>query len=227
MDVKFVNILSHELRSPLTTVQTSAEILDLLLNSDTMDTGVMKKHARRIMDEVADMAHLLEKVLMMSRMENSQTGFSPTIADPVSFLEEVLDTPFIRGRHHEKVDLDVKGEPRPALIDPFMLTHIVNGLVDNAFKYSRNNAQKLPPRLRISFEPTFWRVMVRDTGIGIKNGDKKNLFRSFSRGSNVGHIQGTGLGLEIIRYFVRCHKGAIQLKSLEEKGTVVVVDLPY
>lgn len=227
MDVKFVNILSHELRSPLTTVQTSAEILDYLLNSDIMDTGIMKKHARRIMDEVADMALLLEKVVAMSRMENSQTGFSPTIADPVSFLEEMLDRPFLHGRHAEKAIFSVKGEPRPALIDPFMLTHIVNGLIDNAFKYSRNHISYSTPKLRLSFQPSHWRILVSDTGIGITQADKNNLFRSFSRGSNVGHIQGTGLGLEIIRYFVRCHKGIIHIKSLEGKGTVVVVDLPY
>lgn len=227
MDVKFVNILSHELRSPLTTVQTSAEILDHLLNADIMDTGIMKKHARRIIDEVTDMAQLLEKVLVMSRMENSQTGFSPTIADPISFLEEVLDRPFVHGRHAEKAVFAIKGEPRPALIDPFMLTHIVNGLIDNAFKYSRNHANYTTPKLRLSFEPSHWRIMVLDTGIGIKSADKQHLFRSFSRGSNVGLIQGTGLGLEIIKYFVRCHKGTIQLKSLEGKGTVVVVDLPY
>ncbi|BAV08018.1 His Kinase A (phospho-acceptor) domain-containing protein [Filimonas lacunae] len=227
MDVKFVNILSHELRSPLTTVQTSAEILDHLLSSDIVDTSIMKKHARQIMDEVADMAQLLEKVLVMSRLENTQTGFSPTIADPVTFLEEVLDRPFVCGRYSQKVDFGIKGEHRPALIDPFMLTHIVNGLLDNAFKYSRNKENTVAPRLRLSFEASHWRIMVRDTGIGIKSADKTRLFRSFSRGSNVGHIQGTGLGLEIIKYFVRCHKGAIQLKSIEGKGTVVVVDLPY
>ena len=226
MNVKFINILSHELRSPLTTIQTSSEILEQLLNADAVDTDVMKRHTQRIMDEVADMAQLLEKVLLMSRVHSTQSGFNPVISDPALFIGELANRPFVRGKQFEKIEYEVKGTSRNALIDPFMFSHIVNGLIDNAFKYSAR-VESLVPRIRVSFTDAYWRIMVIDNGIGIKKSDKKDLFRSFSRGSNVANIQGTGLGLEIIRYFVRCHKGTIQLKSLEGKGTVVVVDLPY
>ncbi|RXK85659.1 sensor histidine kinase [Filimonas effusa] len=226
MNVKFLNILSHELRSPLTTIQTSSEILEQLANADAVDTDTMKRHTQRIMDEVADMALLLEKVLLMSRAHSTRSGFNPVISDPASLIKELAGRPFVRGKQFEKTAFEIKGTPRQALIDPFMFSHIVNGLVDNAFKYSAR-AESLVPRVRVSFTDAYWRVMVIDNGIGIKKADKKNLFRSFSRGSNVADIQGTGLGLEIIRYFVRCHKGEISLRSLEGKGTVVIVDLPY
>lgn len=226
MNVKFINILSHELRSPLSTIQTSSEILEQMMNADAVDTDVMKRHTQRIMDEVADMASLLEKVLLMSRVKSTGSGFNPVLSDPALFISKLAERPFVRGKQFEHIEYEVKGAPRPALLDPFMFSHIITGLIDNAFKYSAR-AESVVPRIRVSFTDAFWRVMVIDNGIGIKKADKKSLFRSFTRGSNVAGIQGTGLGLEIIRSFVRCHNGTIQLKSLEGKGTVVIVDLPY
>ena len=108
--------------------------------------------------------------------------------------------------------------------DRVMMEHILTNLASNALKYSRGQAA---PQLKIEFNDVGYRIRFIDFGIGIPAVEQKNLFQSFYRASNVENIQGTGLGLTIVKQFVEMHQGTIQIKSQQGKGTEVILNFKY
>jgi signal transduction histidine kinase len=85
---------------------------------------------------------------------------------------------------------------------------------------------KPAPRVRLIFKAKIFQLLVIDDGIGIHQEDSKNLFAPFVRGSNVGDVEGTGLGLLVVKYFVELHKGTIEVKSVPNRGTAVLISFP-
>ena len=106
-----------------------------------------------------------------------------------------------------------------------MLRHILTNLLSNAFKYSP--LTPVAPILRISFSKNYWYLTVIDEGIGISTADQKVICNPFVRGSNVGDIEGTGLGLMTIDFFTGQHDGVKMLRSAPGKGTMVTLKFPY
>jgi signal transduction histidine kinase len=107
--------------------------------------------------------------------------------------------------------------------DPQQLQHILMNLVSNGLKYSPDK-EKVDLCLRS--DNNFAIFEVRDRGIGIPNADLQRLFEAFHRAKNVGNIAGTGLGMAIVKRFVDCHNGNIDVKTREGEGTMVKVELP-
>jgi len=101
----------------------------------------------------------------------------------------------------------------------------VSNLLNNAFKYSANSNDA--PIVRVSYTPMWWFLTVVDCGIGIEQEDIVKLGEPFIRGSNVGDIEGTGLGLMTIKYFTDHHRGSFRVRSKKDKGTVVTIRFPY
>ncbi|HYG17124.1 MAG TPA: ATP-binding protein, partial [Bacteroidia bacterium] len=120
-------------------------------------------------------------------------------------------------------ELAIQGDSRLVMVDRLLVAHILRNLVSNALKYSQG---KKNPELTIKFEKKLVTITIRDFGIGIPENDRKNLFQSFFRGSNVLTIPGTGLGLVIVKQFVEMHGGMIDLKSELDHGTTIHVILP-
>jgi len=104
-----------------------------------------------------------------------------------------------------------------------LMSHALSNIINNAFKYSQNCPD---PEVTITFKSKGLTIDVRDFGIGIPEKDQKGLFESFSRASNVGDIEGTGLGLIIVKQFVEIHNGTVSYASELGKGTVFTIDLP-
>ena len=106
-----------------------------------------------------------------------------------------------------------------------MLRHILTNLLNNAFKYSSNTNEA--PLIRISYTHAWWFITISDKGIGIDETEITKLGEPFIRGSNVGEIEGTGLGLMTIKYFTDHHKGAFRVRSKKNKGTIVTIRFSY
>ena len=119
--------------------------------------------------------------------------------------------------------LRIEGTPRSVVIDPTLLTHALSNLVSNALKYSVGNRE---PEVTMSFEPAQVQIRIKDFGIGIPEADRANLFQTFFRASNATQIQGTGMGLVIVKLFVELHGGQVHLDSTEGEGTTVTVTIP-
>jgi signal transduction histidine kinase len=121
------------------------------------------------------------------------------------------------------VEIKVVGVERQVDLDSQLISHALSNVISNAFKYSQDRPD---PEITITYRDTGLTIDVRDFGIGIPEKDQKGLFESFSRASNVGDIEGTGLGLIIVKQFVEIHNGKVSYSSELGKGTVFTIDLP-
>jgi len=218
---KLVSMTSHEFRTPLTTIQTNAEILSLRLKDQ--DPKVVK-YLERITSEVSKLTRLMEDILLMGRYESGKILFQPAEMDLVHLMNELVQIRSQEDRENRVISLTTIGPERKILGDANLLNHAVSNLLSNALKYSRG---KQAPDVKIQFEENQVMIKIRDYGIGIPEEERPKLFDTFYRASNVSNIQGTGMGLVIVKQFIDLHKGQVILDSHVDSGTCVTVTLPY
>lgn len=224
MKTVFVNMVSHELRTPLSVIQSSAEILELLQQDKATQIGELQTYTHQIIAEVKNLKDLMDELLLVSRIEANKINFNPDEINIVEFAESIARQHFLPWKDGRQLLVEVRGSNKPVKADKFMMRHLLSNVLDNAFKYSPD---KPAPSLRIFFGQDNWSLVCRDHGIGIPDKDLSDLGTSFKRGGNVGNIQGTGLGLVVVRYFVEKHGGQIEYQSKEREGTIVRIHFPY
>ncbi len=218
---RFISMTSHEFRTPLTTILSSAEMLEHY--SHKWPEARKLEHLRRIQRAVKQMTALLDDVLMISRAEAGRLTFAPAPLDLAALCGDLAEAfQFQAGARHA-VNLRIVGECANVSLDERLVRHILGNVLSNAVKYSPQGGE-------VAFEVTcaggqaLFRV--QDHGIGIPLADQARLFESFHRASNVGAISGTGLGLSIVKRAVEAHGGAITVESQVGVGTAVTVTLP-
>lgn len=219
----FMNMVSHELRTPLSVILSSTELIELKLNNDNQFNSSLSTYTERIIAQVDRMSQLMNDFLFISKIEAGKIGIRPVMINPKRFLETVIDELYHPWKDGRSILMNIKGEPFDIQADEMMLRHIVVNIINNAFKYSMG---KPAPRVRLIFKAKIFQLLVIDDGIGIHQEDSKNLFAPFVRGSNVGDVEGTGLGLLVVKYFVELHKGTIEVKSVPNRGTAVLISFP-
>ena len=221
---RLVSMTSHEFRTPLTTIQANAELLNMRLSGlSAEELGKVRRHIDRITVEITKLTKLLDDILLMGRYESGKITFHPEEHDLVGLLRDVLQTKGTMSSDPRILTLRIEGTPRSVVIDPTLLTHALSNLVSNALKYSVGNRE---PEVTMSFEPAQVQIRIKDFGIGIPEADRANLFQTFFRASNATQIQGTGMGLVIVKLFVELHGGQVHLDSTEGEGTTVTVTIP-
>lgn len=221
MKSRFISVASHEFRTPLAFILSSAELLkhygDRLPEQEkievveTIETGVQR------------MTQMLDRVLLLGKVEAHMLEFHPAEVNVAVLCRELAEE--IRAQHAQSTcDIVEQYDDVPAtgLYDEKLLRHIFSNLLSNAVKYSPDGGRVLfrvaraGPRL--SFE-------VADQGIGIPAAEIPRLFEWFHRATNVGDIQGTGLGLAIVKNSVDLHGGTIRIDSVLGKGTRFTVEI--
>ncbi len=213
---RFLSTASHEFRTPLSSILSSAEILDMYAQKAGNEKFI--KHVIRIKSSVNQLTGILNDFLSISKLEEGKVKPHLEVFDFDTFCHETFDE--IKG-------LRKKGQkfshlyPTIGVVmtDKKLLKNILFNLVSNAIKYSSEganiecNAQILGDKMSIS---------IRDYGIGIPQQDQSHLFTNFFRASNAENIQGTGLGLAIVKRYVELLQGQILCKSTEGQGTEFV-----
>ena len=217
----FVNLVSHEFRTPLSIILSSSEILGAYL--DTLSPAERAEHLRDIQDCCRYMAGMMEEVLVLGRVEAGKTHFRPTALDVSSFCRRLVEDVRAATNGQCPIEFGEDGVDEPARGDESLLRHIFQNLLTNAVKYSRANQKVTFFAHREGGEAL---LTVRDRGIGIPAEDLKRIFTAFHRGLNVGQLPGSGLGLVIVKRCVDLHGGQIHIDSIEGQGTTVVVRLP-
>lgn len=219
----FVSLVSHEFRTPIGVIHSSAEILERYL--PLLPEAERLEHLKAIQSHSWRMAALMEDVLVFGRVEAGRLEFRPSTFDLTEacrrWTEEILRTTDHRCPIRLIIEL---GLPTPfAQGDPDLLRHIVTNLLSNAVKYS-------PDGGAIDFiverDEGIAVFRIEDRGLGIPAADLDRLFTAFQRGSNVSHLPGTGLGLAVIRHCLDLHRGRIELTSQEGLGTRATVRIP-
>lgn len=222
---KFVSMASHEFRTPLTTIMSSAELLTHVLEQgQELNQAKLIRYVTRITSESDRLAGLINDVLVLGRQEAGKIPFRPVPTDLVALVNELFADRQVVENDDRKVVISITGAPRALCMDPALIGQTLTNLVTNAIKYSKD---KPPPLMHISFGDAGLVIQVQDFGIGIPEEDQKHLFETFYRGANVENIPGTGLGLSIVHQFIKLHHGEIMVKSRVNSGTSVTLEFEY
>ncbi|MFN6531195.1 ATP-binding protein [Nostoc sp. ChiSLP03a] len=217
----FVAMVSHEFRTPMTTIQTAVDILQY--NSYRLTDLRRTKYFDRIQNAINQMLNLLDEILFLSKTEATKLEYKPTLLNLENFCSELTDILQLNAGSKHSIIFTCQGESTQAQIDEDLLNCILTNLISNAIKYSPENDTiwfDLICKDRLAI------FQIKDRGMGIPLKDQTHLFQTFYRASNVGVIQGTGLGLTIVKKCVELHGGHIQLESEQGAGTTVIVTLP-
>ena len=216
----FVANVSHELKTPLTSVVGFAEAL----SEGELDAGHARDFARRILVNATRMRHLVEDLLDLSLLESGSWSPEPQPVSVGAVALEVWETlsPRVRG---EEVTLDVSGTREPAYADPDAIRQVLRNLLDNAARYSDDDPNIA---VRIRSDGEFQRVEVTDGGPGIPSVHVERVFERFYRVDPARSRArgGTGLGLAIVKHFVEAHGGEVGIDSALGSGTTVWFTLP-
>ena len=219
----FVNMVSHEMRTPLAIISSCAELIQMMLASGKPKEEI-ETYANHILSEVERMTAFMNDILIISKIEAGKIEFNPEAISLLSFLDDITKKSYLPWKDNRNLEISIKGKEKVFPFDIKMLRHILQNLLDNAFKYSAN---KPSPKLRVRYSDSFITFSVIDYGIGIHPDDVEKLFSSFSRGRNVGNINGTGIGLVVVKYFVDQHKGSVSIRSRLDSGTIFSIKIPY
>ena len=217
----FVSMVSHEFRTPLGIIQSSAEILRDYL--DQLVPAEREEHLQSICNNTRRMAALMEEALLVGSLEAGKAEFKPEALDLRAFTRKLVDEVLSATDRRCPIELSVAGVPAEIQADERLLHHIFTNLLTNAVKYSDAGRAV---RFDVGSDGAEVVCAIRDRGIGIAEADREWLFDAFHRGHNVADRPGTGLGLVIVKRCVDLQGGKIEIDSEIGEGTSVTVRLP-
>lgn len=217
----FVNVASHEFRTPLSTIRSSTEIIQLI---DQNQNPHINKHVNIIGSQIDRITSLMNEILIVGKIESNNLSCNKERVNVIELVKSCFEGQNALQKDGRTIEFKVTGTPTIAEIDPLHLNLILDNLVSNAFKYSRNRPN---PILSLSFNEDSFEITIQDFGIGIPSEVQNKIFNSFYRASNVGRIEGTGLGLVIAKNLVRLNGGKLNFESKENKGSTFILHFSY
>jgi len=217
----FVSMVSHEFRTPLGIIQSSAELLRDFHHK--MQPAEREDQLDSISRNTRRMAGMMEEVLVLSRLDAGKLDFQPAALDLNTFCRQVVDEVLAATNRRCAIELSLNSIPTAAQADERLLGHIFTNLLSNAVKYSEAGAAV---HFFVARDRRALVCVIRDQGIGIPEEDQEHLFKAFHRGSNVGACPGTGLGLLLVKRCADLHGGKVHVESTVGEGTTVTVRFP-
>ena len=221
MKSTFISITSHEFRTPLTSVLSSAELLQLYAGKWSDEKK--SKYLDKIKNSVIYLTKLLDDVLTISRAETGKLDFHPDMLDLNQLSEDCIHdaTSLLTGKH--ELIFNFNAEQKHFRLDPKLMKFILSNLLSNAIKYSPEGGLI---GLDVSAGRDTLIIEVKDEGIGIPQLEISKIFESFYRSPNSEYFPGTGLGLAIVKRAVDLHGGEIHVNSSLGSGTTFTVRIP-
>lgn len=218
---KFVTIASHEFRTPLSTVLSSASLIQQYKDKGELEK--QDKHINRIKSSVTHLTQILNDFLSLGKLEEGKVEAVKETISLETFLHEIAEEVHAFLKPGQTIQVHCGASVQHVETDPRILRNILFNLVSNASKYSESEKN-----IYISCDNTHdsFLLRVKDEGIGIPTQDQKHLFDRFFRASNSGNIQGTGLGLNIVKRYVDLLDGSINFESEYGKGSTFTVTIP-
>lgn len=222
MKTDFVSLVSHQLRTPLTSMRWN---LEMLMAGDIGKLSAKQKAIVKNTEEAnARMTKLISTLLNISRIESGRLIVEPTELDLVAYFRE-LEKHCQSNVKGQKLVLKMPVGPYKVVVDPMLLRQILNNFVNNASKYSPEDK---PIEIGVIDMGEKYMISVMDQGIGIPQSEQRKIFGKFFRASNVSkhETDGTGMGLYIGSMLVKLLGGRIEFESKEGVGTTFKVILP-
>jgi len=217
---EFTANVSHELKTPLTSIVGYAEIMQ----NGLADVKDWKHLVNCIYDESARMMRLVEDILHLSRLESGRIHANPETLDLLDLSREIAARFLVSAEQHH-VQLEVIGQPAQILADRHTAGELISNLIDNAIKYNRENGHV---HIRVQQDGKRALLQVEDTGIGIPPEYHDRVFERFFRvdKSRSKATGGTGLGLSIVKHAATMLNGSLHLKSTPGVGSCISVHFP-
>ncbi len=213
---RFVSTASHEFRTPLSTVLSSAYLLSKYVTTE--EQPKRERHLERIISSVNALTDILNDFLSLGKIEEGKISVRPSEINTTEFIYTIINEMKPVLKQDQEIVYSHSGD-ETVLLDKGLLKHIVLNLLSNAIKFSHENSViEILTKRNGSFI-----LSVKDHGIGISAEDQKHLFERFFRGANATNIQGTGLGLHIVDRYVELLNGKVHFESELDRGTTVIV----
>ncbi|MDA0194719.1 MAG: PAS domain-containing sensor histidine kinase [Bacteroidetes bacterium] len=217
---RFVSMASHEFRTPLSTILSSASLIGRYNTDDTSDKRA--KHVNRIKSSVGNLTSILDDFLSLGKLEEGRVDIVPSSIEVDKCILEVIDEMNMILKQGQEIKFETSGNAFLLETDRRLLKNVLTNLTSNAIKYSENQ----PIIIALTYEEEKVGIKIIDRGVGIPESDRKHLFTRFFRAGNVINIQGTGLGLNIVKKYLELLKGSIYFESKQNKGTTFTIELP-
>ena len=218
MKTAFVSMASHEFRTPLTSVMSSAILMEKY--NDLKQFDKQTRHIERIKSSVKQLTNILEDFLSIDKLDRGIVTTCKDAFDLKLFSKEILEEVRWSLKEKQQIHIQYKGSSK-VVMDKKILHNIFINLISNAIKYSDTD---ILITIKVESDMVYFDFI--DKGIGIPEDEQKLLFTKFFRAKNVVNIQGTGLGLSIVKHYVNLLEGDITFKSELGKGTTFTLSLP-
>jgi len=220
MKSRFVSIASHEFRTPLSAILSSIALIDRYVQIGELDK--LHKHSKRIRSSVNQLTGILDDFLSLGKLEEGRVEVNRENIDINELFAEIQTelTPTLK--EGQQILVEHQRGSESFTIDERILRNVIFNLISNASKYSEPNKNIF---LTWSQTDGVLEISVQDEGIGIPEEDQKHLFEQFFRASNAGNIQGTGLGLNIVKRYVDLLNGTISFWSEFGKGSKFTIKI--
>lgn len=217
---RFVSMASHEFRTPLSSVLSSANLIGRYEEKDQQSKRM--KHVNRIESSVRNLTMILNDFLSLEKLESGKVRFHPVKLEVQDFIQHIIDEVNLTAKGDQKIVHFHKGDDFIST-DEHLLKNILINLLSNGIKYSPEGKNV---ELHTNIENGKIQVQVKDYGIGIPESEQQHMFTRFFRANNVETIQGTGLGLTIVKRYLDLMDGKIWFESKEGEGTTFFVEIP-
>ncbi|MHA8080018.1 PAS domain-containing sensor histidine kinase [Aquirufa regiilacus] len=219
LKTRFVSMASHEFRTPLTSILSSASLIEKY--SESADQPKRSQHIQRIKSSVAHLTEILEEFLSVGKLEAGKVEVRPDTFDVTEFLADLVTELDGMRRPGQQISTVIDGSLSDFVSDTSMLRKVLLNGLSNALKFSQ---KEVFLKARMHDEELF--IEIIDQGIGISDADQKHLFERFFRGGNASVIPGTGLGLHLMDRYMRLLGGELKLRSELGLGTTLTITLP-
>ncbi len=220
MKTRFVSMASHEFRTPLSSIQLSASLIEHYY--DKIDKLKIFGHLAKIKSAVGSLTDILNDFLSVERIESGKVVPSAGEFDIKALCDDIIEGIKLQAKPNQRIKYIHKGSVK-VISDNAMLQHCIINLLSNAVKYSGEEALITLTTVRTAQKLN---IRVTDNGIGIPADEQQHLFEPFFRASNVSDVSGTGLGLNIVKRYTELMNGTVTVKSIPKKGTAFILEFP-
>ncbi|NNK75325.1 MAG: PAS domain-containing sensor histidine kinase, partial [Maribacter sp.] len=218
---RFISMASHEFRTPLSAILSSAILIGKQYEPEKL--AKREKYIAQIKTNVRNLVVILNDFLSLSKLEEGKVTAHKERFDIVQFSRSLVEEIDSSKKYGQKIIIKHQKPIMNVFLDAKLTRHILTNLLSNAIKYSQENKTI---DLILDKQNENLIIKVKDRGIGIPIEEQSNLFQRFFRADNSSTIQGTGLGLHIVKQYAELMGGDVSFKSRLNKGSTFIVKLP-
>lgn len=218
MKSRFVSIASHEFRTPLSTILSSVSLLEKYTLTEQQENRA--RHITRIKSAVTNLTNILNDFLSLDKLEQGIVVTELHAFDLKAFIFDIIEELQATTKEGQEIQYQHEGK-EVVVLDKQILRNVLLNLLSNAIKYSDKNVL-----IDVKVDKDNVLISVIDQGIGIPEPEQAKLFERFFRAHNTGNIQGTGLGLNIVKRYLELVQGNIEFTSVQNEGTTFRVQIP-